>query len=1159
MEVIVCDVGRDMITDESLCQIFETCLSMACQIRRGDLLRRSAEMTMIKLTEMVFASVRNIEPETATNHKFAEDDELQMSEPSKQEDIVTETSKSANLDAEHSSGTSENLEPKSTQKRQVVKPFERYGLPSIREYLRVLISIIDTANFHQYTDATRIMALHLINVAFEVSGSYITRHDSLLNLTTDTLLKQLLQLVRMDNPFLLQRALRVFGTIFNTSKQHLKLHQEAFLTYMLTCLSPMNDIPREAGIHGIFYDGVPSVLRTVVDASPHPSKVSTPAARQSTDGDLSEIPSFVVTRSSESREIMVEALASFARMPSFFPDLFVNYDCDVDRADLCVDLVSFLCRNAYPDSAIWSTPSVPPMCLEAILSFLKNLSRRLKDYGLRNRELATEAMSNRTRKKLVIEATECFNQNPSHGLAFLVKHKLIPDDTTLSSVKFLRNSGRINKKLLGEFLAKPKNKEYLDFFIEDFDFSHKSLDEAMRDLFAAFRLPGESQQIERIIEKFANHYVSSEGNKDHVADGDSAFVLSYAVIMLNTDLHNPQVKSHMTIDQFKKNLRKTNGGADFAPEYLESIYYAIKHREIIIPEEHDNEESFEHAWKDILLKSQHAGTLKSCDTNMYDMDLFESTWRPIVTMLSYVFATATDDTVISRVITAFEHVSSVAAYYEIPEAINKILTSLCKITTLTEGDQSAPITTVQMQHVSGQITVSDLSIQFGGNFKAQLALAVMFRLAKTNLTSIQSSWKDLVPIFTNIYLYSLTNLEFLELHEKHSVVPLPPSKPAHVFETAKPVKETGLFSALSSYITGNIEQVPEPSEEAVDATLSAIKCVNSCAVFEFLKDIYSLPQSKRLNIVTELGMARPNAADKPSELRPKYYAGILFILDILTMAALESKDIPTMRSVISILREAMSEWEAEETDYLTRILVYYFSIILNGTTDMTPDLDQALETTTKINDLTLIPCMSGLVLPLTRLANESSWAYGHIFKQDKLWQLLRIGAANRESADTIFSFVRGLLSTPKEKDPKSIGLRYFTNILGVLNEISSTGASGARLEKDKSAIFLEFGQHFSRATATKKGNALIALIEGDVERAIAALDFIASLETEIEAVALATDSDAVEIWRIYVRTLSQQCMNPCDKIKTHAFKCFQKAMESSPVNSREDFDWMIAM
>ena len=71
---------------------------------------------------------------------------------------------------------------------------------------------------------------------------------------------------------------------------------------------------------------------------------------------------------------MVEALTSLARMPSFFVDLFVNYDCDVDRADLCVDMISFLCRNAYPDSATWSTSSVPPLCLDAILSYLISLA-----------------------------------------------------------------------------------------------------------------------------------------------------------------------------------------------------------------------------------------------------------------------------------------------------------------------------------------------------------------------------------------------------------------------------------------------------------------------------------------------------------------------------------------------------------------------------------------------------------------------------------------------------------------------------------------------------------------------------------------------------------------------------------------------------------------
>lgn len=66
-------------------------------------------------------------------------------------------------------------------------------------------------------------------------------------------------------------------------------------------------------------------------------------------------------------------------------------------------------------------------------------------------------------------------------------------------------------------------------------------------------------------------------------------MLSYSVIMLNTDLHNPQNRvssdlavgllvltlvddqKRMTIADYQKNLKGVNDGTDFAPDYLVSI------------------------------------------------------------------------------------------------------------------------------------------------------------------------------------------------------------------------------------------------------------------------------------------------------------------------------------------------------------------------------------------------------------------------------------------------------------------------------------------------------------------------------------------------------------------------------------------------------------
>ena len=65
-----------------------------------------------------------------------------------------------------------------------------------------------------------------------------------------------------------------------------------------------------------------------------------------------------------------------------------------------------------------------------------------------------------------------------------------------------------------------------------------------RTFLSGFRLPGEAQKIDRLMEKFAERFVSC--NPDAFKSADVGYVLEYSVILLKTDAHNPQVKNKMT-------------------------------------------------------------------------------------------------------------------------------------------------------------------------------------------------------------------------------------------------------------------------------------------------------------------------------------------------------------------------------------------------------------------------------------------------------------------------------------------------------------------------------------------------------------------------------------------------------------------------------------
>lgn len=112
-----------------------------------------------------------------------------------------------------------------------------------------------------------------------------------------------------------------------------------------------------------------------------------------------------------------------------------------------------------------------------------------------------------------------------------------------------------------------------------------TFDQALRHFLSTFRLPGEAQCIDRIMEAFAGRYfvqVSQQPTPQPFSSADAVFILSFSTILLNTDLHNPQIPAYkkMTKDQFLRNNRGINDGKDLPRVYLEQLYDNIKRTQI---------------------------------------------------------------------------------------------------------------------------------------------------------------------------------------------------------------------------------------------------------------------------------------------------------------------------------------------------------------------------------------------------------------------------------------------------------------------------------------------------------------------------------------------------------------------------------------------------
>ena len=865
MESIISRPEGQLLGDGSVCEMMETGLSMCCQARLSEVLRRSAEMAMANMCQVIFQRLKNLDIAEETNGSSSHLAEPKSPNEPRMEPSVDGTS--VVVGQEHQVPGDDPIKPEQVPndptpilpavpeatasfdsegvKGDYIAP---YGLPSMRELFRVLIDLLDPHN-RQHTDPMRVMALRIIDVTLEVAGPAIAKHPVLAHLAQDDLCRYLFQLVRSENMLLLNGSLRVAGTLLATCRGILKLQQELFLSYLVACLHPRVDIPAEPGINPALYEGIPQAPKLV---KPPPSQSSSGRSTPVPVKDRQKLGMEGGSRRPEAREAMVESISALVRIPSFMAELFRNYDCEVDRSDLCEDMVGLLSRNAFPDSATWSTTNVPPLCLDALLTFVQNIYNRLstsKPQQSANTDII-KLREQRTRKKIIIRGTAKFNEDPKGGIAFLASQGIIvdPKDPELVA-RFLKGTSRISKKVLGEYISKKTNGPVLNAFIDLFDFNGKRIDEALRDLLGSFRLPGESQLIERIITVFSEKYCASSV-PEGVADKDAGFILTYGIIMLNTDQYNPNVKSQnrMTYNDFAKNLRGVNAGQDFSPDYLKSIYESIKQNEIILPDEHDNKHAFDYAWKELLLKTNGTGDLIDCDTNEMDADMFEATWKPIVATLSYVFMSASDDTVFNRVAIGFTQCARIAARHGLVEAVDRIVFCLSSISTL--ATEQLPNTSLNTEVQAGKksVMVSELAVKFGRNYRAQLATIVLFKIlsdqkVKETDTSLEAttpsklyalhtldrSWPFVIRIFVNLFINSLIPQSPSQNTKLLDLPPIPLQSPSQVIDRDGRVNESGLFSAFTSYLSSYAaDDPPEPSDEELEDTLSTVDCVNAC-------------------------------------------------------------------------------------------------------------------------------------------------------------------------------------------------------------------------------------------------------------------------------------------------------------------------------------------
>ncbi|KAI8068278.1 hypothetical protein BC940DRAFT_299601 [Gongronella butleri] len=977
------DCGQ-VLSDEAVCEMMETGLSMCCQMRLSEMLRRSAEHVMIKMVIAIFERLKLLEdewqlidtptepedeptklldsvvghgihmspprpspspsvstdaaidapgdvpsaptpPPTAATSIAVSTDASPAPAPPSIEEVVAASAPTISSPPSTSvtpapapQNTSTYVQEETTQElQQETKddtqepsiPLRPYGLPAIRELLRVLISLLNPHE-HKHTDSMRMMALSILNVAFEVGGRSISRFESLRSLVTDDFCKFLFQLAKTDSVPLLQLTLRTISTIFDTFRPHLKLQQELFLFFLIERLSPSSGMGSRRGFTMDVDDDGNITFKTQTDdsdpvdmvrsASPHvflgrgdpvTAKAAYRASQHGADAML--LPGDV-------RELLLECLLQSARIPTFMVDLWFNYDCDLSCGDLFEELIQFLCKNSFPDTHNYSS-NYHLLCFDTLLMFIDHMVERVNNESVSSEdgsfvELTTseELLERKARKRVILEGALQFNESPAKGIAYLKEREIIKEDANgnvnASLAQFLRSTQQLNKKMLGEFLGKPANLELLQVFMRQFDFTNKRMDEALRMVLETFRLPGESQQIMRVTDTFSETYFETAA-PSFLANGDAAQILAYSIIMLNTDQHNPQVRRRMTLDDYMRNLRGVNNREDFPKEFLKEVYEAIRHDEIVMPEEHEGRLGFNYAWKQLLARSEVAGPFVVCDTSRFDRAIFELAWKPAIAAISYAFNTAQDDITLQKAISGFHQCAMLSAHFDLHDVFDSIVVNLASMTGLLDSLDYTNSLPDPIVDVAGEkYVVSTLAVRFGRNYKAQLAAVVVFAIVTRHGNSLRRGWVKILQIIRNLFVNSLLPNSMLQVEDFLSGTTSIPLKPKNPNSTRQQQRRDGsLLSTLSSYLLSpyaNDETYrADPTEEEVESTMCVVDCVAACRLEELFHDISNLhtePLQALMAAISKVGYDH-KVVKESTEPVPYDPATVLFLEFVITI------------------------------------------------------------------------------------------------------------------------------------------------------------------------------------------------------------------------------------------------------------------------------------
>lgn len=784
-----------------------------------------------------------------------------------------------------------------------------YGIPCLMEILKHLSMLIGWSDKEDpLVKEKRCLGLFLLNTCLETAGESIGNFDELVRVIQDNLCKSLLVNSMTDDLFILSLTLRVVFNLFMSVKRHLKVQLE------------------------VFFNSIHLKIAGNYEDTQDPS---------------------LFQRS----ELALESIIDFCREPSLILELYSNYDCDMHFANLFETLAKFLCKHAYPLNK--KVNRLNELCIEGLQAILTSIAMRCSQTEALPPAESSSYREQRALKGKVMTAAEVFNASYKTFIPKLQEMGLLPKPADAVTVaRFLKENPAVDKDMLGEYLGKPDdfNKEVLYEFINLFDLSSFRIDMALKTVNSAFRMPGEAQIIARYIEAFSSVYYKA--HSDVYADETAAYILAYSIIQLNTDLHNPGVKFRMTVDDYIRNVRGTNGKKDFPRDMLEGIYENIKNEEIKVyylvhhvdHAELEDPAMADNKWEGILSRAKMTGNYSMLSDFILhpagenEKDMFDILWESgILGAFLSVLECAEEPKAFKSIISVIVDMGKICAYFSLSEHITKMFTAFAHVV----------------------LRAQDSVLLFKEDKRAWTALEVLIRTALATRNSLTTAWQWLVAVVLKLHSLQILPQTMVELDDfidaegrllpcgpdseteqsdPDSILPEGSKTPvAQIIEEQLQEEATGIWSSFTRIL--GIQSAPQRKPEEIvlrirEELRPKVKAIGLPALFGSLRTIspesldgllkaltlFSRESPVEFSVILSLELLTNTVLSAYKQLSQTQWTAVTQLLDQLIRS--EDYQYKSERAFISLLRIAIRYHEEVPAleDALLSVLQYLTQI-----------------------------------------------------------------------------------------------------------------------------------------------------------------------------------------------------------------------------------------